>query len=61
MDGPETMRFRAFCVLWTEVPSTESSAVARGWCEDMMRGMRPRMNGNWELWDDGVSGPMMGG
>jgi hypothetical protein len=43
------------------VPSTGSSTVACGWCEDMMRGMRPRMNGNWELWDDGVSGPMMGG
>jgi hypothetical protein len=30
-----------------------------GWCEDMMTGMRPYMNGNgtWEQWD----GRMMGG
>lgn len=31
------------------------------WCDNMMRGMWPHMNGDWDDWDDWMNGPMMGG
>lgn len=49
----------ATCRSWMD--ANPCSRRPDGWCEDMMRGIRPHMNGNSEQWDGGVNGPMMGG
>jgi hypothetical protein len=47
------------CRAW--MTSNPSNQLPTEWCDDMMRGMWPHMNGDWHNWDDWVDGPMMGG
>ena len=47
------------CRAWMDAnPSSDRPAE---WCESMMRGMWPHMNGDWDHWDEQMNGPMMGG
>jgi hypothetical protein len=52
-------RMLTTCQTWMN--SQPSSNRPNEWCETMMRGMWPHMNGDWEHWDDWMNGPMMGG
>ncbi len=47
------------CQAWME--ANPSSDRPTDWCDNMMSGMWPHMNGDWDHWDAQMNGPMMGG
>jgi len=47
------------CRAWMD--ANRSSDRPAEWCDNMMRGMWPHMNGDWDHWDEPMDGPMMGG
>ena len=52
-------RMLSTCRAWSDAnPSGDRPA---DWCESMLRGMWPHMDGDWEHWDEWMNGPMMGG
>ncbi|MGE0308669.1 MAG: hypothetical protein AB7Q27_23285 [Acidimicrobiia bacterium] len=52
-------RMLSTCRAWMD--SEPSTGVPAEWCESMIGGMWPHMNGDWEGWDERMNGPMMGG
>ena len=47
------------CRAWMD--AKPSSGRPAQWCDSMMRGMWPHMNGDWDHWDEQMNGLMMGG
>ena len=52
-------RMRSTCRAWSDANPSGDRPVE--WCESMLRGMWPHMDGDWEHWDEWMNGPMMGG
>lgn len=46
------------CQAW--IAADPASGHPAEWCENMMRGMWPHMNGDWGNWNEQMNGPMMG-
>ncbi len=52
-------RMLSTCRAWLQAnPSSDRPA---DWCDNMMTGMWPHMNGDWGNWNEQMNGPMMGG
>jgi hypothetical protein len=52
-------RMFSTCRAWMEAnPSSDRPA---DWCDKMMTGMWPHINGDWGNWNEQMNGPMMGG